>query len=90
MMSDNDKKKLKSMVTEIANAMTRIADERSFIKDVKDRAKEELDMDAKTLNTIAKIYYSNTLIEERMSAEQIFDTYEEVFGSSNTVSTSGQ
>ena len=85
--SPKDKKKLEGFIQEISNAMLRMDSERELIKDICNRAKDELEVKPKTIRQIAKIHYKNSLVEEQMEAEELFDLYEQVFSSSSSTPT---
>ena len=78
-LSPKDKKKLQGMIQEVANSFIRVDGEREFVKDVKKRAKEELDIPPKLLSQWARICQKNILQEMKMEAETLFSTYESVF-----------
>jgi hypothetical protein len=74
-----DKKKLKDFIVEISNCMLRMDAERDMIKEILQRGKEELEMQPKVIRAMARIYHKNSLMEEKMTSEEIFDLYEETF-----------
>lgn len=78
-MNPVEKKKLENFVHEISNSMLRMDSERDLIKDICTRAKDELEIAPSTLKKISKIYYKNTLVEEKLANEELFDLYEQVF-----------
>lgn len=75
----SDKKKLKDFVVEISNCMLRMDAERDMIKDICTRGKDEIEISPRTLKALAKIYHKQSLQEEKMNSEEIFDLYEETF-----------
>ena len=78
-MASVDKKKLRDLITEISNCLLRMDAERDLIKEILQRGKEELEIQPKTLRALARIYHKNSLMEDKMSSEEIFDLYEETF-----------
>lgn len=79
-LDEKGRKKLENFIREISNAMLRIEAERDLIKDVCDRAKDELELKPKVVRDMAKIYHKNSLIEEKTEKESLFDMYEQIFG----------
>lgn len=78
-LSPEDKKKLQGMVTEISNSLTRMEAERDFIKDVCNRAKDDLGVQPKHIRQWGKIHYKNSLHEDRLQSEELYEGYEQLF-----------
>jgi len=74
-----DREKLAKYVKEIDNSFTRIDAEKDLIKEICDTAKDELEIKPATLRKIARIYHKNSLIEEKVEAEEVFELFEQVF-----------
>lgn len=83
-LSPNDKKKIQGMIQEVANSYIRSDAEKEFVKEVAQRAKDELDIPPKLLRQWARICQKNILQEMKMEANTLFDTYEAVMNSSDT------
>ena len=84
-MNPNEKKKLEGFVKEIDKCMLRMDAERDLIKDILNRAKDDLDVKPKVVRRLANIYHKNSVAEERSETEEIFDMYEQLFESSVVV-----
>ena len=85
-MNPVEKKKVEGFVKEISNCMVRMDAERDLVKDILNRAKDEIGVKPKILRRIARIYYRNSLNEERDETEELFDTYDEIFNSGEVAS----
>ena len=85
-MNPVDKKKMENFVKEISNCMVRMDAERDLIRDILNRCKDELGIKPKILRRIARIYYRNSLNEERDETEELFETYDEIFNSAEVAS----
>lgn len=72
------RRKLKGMIEEIANSMTRTAAERDFVKDVCNTAKE-LGIQPRVLRSLSRMYNAQTFHDEKMRSEEVFETYETLF-----------
>lgn len=77
------RKKLKGMIEEIANSMTRVLAERDFVKEVCDNAKE-LGIQPRVLRSLSRMHNAQTFHAERMKSEEVFETYEILFPQVNT------
>ena len=77
-MIDEDKKKLKGILVELSNSMTRMDAERDFIKETIDIASKDFNMNKKILRKMAKVYHRNNYINEIMEMEEFQEKYESV------------
>lgn len=76
-----DLQKLKTMIIEASNSKVRIEAERDLIKDIKERAKEELEVKPKQFNRMLNAYHSQNFSQVITETEEFKDAYEKVFGS---------
>jgi hypothetical protein len=65
----SDRVKLQNFVDEAANCMTRIADERLSIKDIRDEAIDKLGIDPKLFNFLVKTTFDNSSSEKKAEIE---------------------
>ncbi|MEM2159625.1 MAG: hypothetical protein QXN55_01570 [Candidatus Nitrosotenuis sp.] len=65
----SDRIKLQNFVDEASNCMTRIADERLSIKDIRDEAIEKLGIDPKLFNFLVKTTFDNSSSEKKAEIE---------------------
>ena len=78
--SPADIQKLKNLVIEVSNCKTRIQAEKDLIKDIKERAKDELGIGAKSFNGLCKAHYEQSLNEQVSAVQNVADLYEAIFG----------
>ncbi|MBT9159537.1 MAG: hypothetical protein DDT26_00796 [Dehalococcoidia bacterium] len=78
-----DRNKIKGVVEEISNALTRIAAEREFIKEAIAENAEKYSIPKKQLSKLAKTYFKNSFHKEKDEAESFIDLYEITIGNSN-------
>lgn len=83
-MNTVDRQKLRGYIEEISHSLTRQAAEKELIKEICDRAKEELEMAPKTLRKLGKIHYENSLQEMQQDMEELVELYEGAVKSSTT------
>lgn len=72
--------KLKNMVVEASNCKIRIEAEKDAMKDIKERAKDELGVSSSDFNAIVEVYHKQNLVEKVEKARIVEDLYEAVFG----------
>lgn len=75
-----DAKKLKSVIEEISNSMTRIDGERDYIKEAIKAASEEHEIDKRVLRKMARAYHKQNFTEEVATAEEFESLYTTVLG----------
>jgi hypothetical protein len=77
-MIEEDRKKLKDVLTEVSNSMIRIKSEREFIKEAIEEAAEKFQMNKKILRKMAKVYHNNSFTYEIMEMEEFQTLYESI------------
>ena len=78
-----DKQKVKYVLTEVSNSMTRIEAEKEFIKDAIDGASKIHEIPKKTLNKMARVFHKNNYAQELSSIEEFTTMYENIVGNSD-------
>lgn len=78
--SPADLTKLKNLIIEASNCKVRIEAEKDAIKDIKERAKDELGVSTSDFNSLVDAYHKQNLIEKVEKARIVEDLYEAVFG----------
>lgn len=81
--TDEQKKQIKSCLSEISNSYTRIEAERELVKDIFVRMQDDFEMSKRLSRRLAKIYHKRNIAEEIASAEELSETYNEVIGNPN-------
>ena len=76
--SDADKKRIKDVMIEISNSMTRIAAEKDFIKEAILSCCDEVEVDKKHLRKMATIYYKQNLAEVVGEVSDVEALYESI------------
>jgi hypothetical protein len=77
-MIEEDRKKMKDVLTEVSNSMIRIKSEREFIKEAIEEAAEKFQMNKKILRKMAKVYHNNSFTDEIMEMEEFQTLYESI------------
>ena len=77
-MIEEDRKKLKDVLTEVSNSMIRIKSERDYIKEAIEEAAEKFQMNKKILRKMAKVYHNNSFTDEIMEMEEFQTLYESI------------
>jgi len=75
-LNENERKKLKKVIMELNDSMTRVAAERDFQKEAINNLHEELGVDKKLIRRLAKAYFKANFgeeIEENKTFEQSYD-----------------
>jgi|APGre2960657423_1045063.scaffolds.fasta_scaffold04523_3 hypothetical protein len=67
--SPADRKKIKTMISEISDSYTRIAAERDLVKETIAEMSKEFELPKKTLNKMAKTYYKQSFLKEQQDQE---------------------
>jgi pyruvate/2-oxoglutarate/acetoin dehydrogenase E1 component len=76
--SPEDKKKIRDAVIEMSDSMLRQESERGFQKDVCERIKDEIGLDAKYLKQLARVYHKQNFVEVQSKNEDFETLYEEI------------
>lgn len=74
-----DQQKLKGMLNEISNSMTRMEAERDMIKEIIDDAAESFEIDKKYIRKIARIVHAATYSKVKTENEELETMYETLF-----------
>lgn len=75
-----DKQKVKAVLVEVSNSLTRIDAEKEFVKDAIDAASKIHEIPKKTLNKMAKVFHKNNYAQELSSIEEFTTMYENIVG----------
>lgn len=75
-LSKNDRKKLKKIVQELNDSLTRIAAEREFQKESIAAVSEEMGLDKKLIRRMAKTYFNASFNNEKEEHQSFEDFYE--------------
>lgn len=76
-LSVEDKKKIKGVIMELNDSMTRMAAERDLQKEAVNNINDALGVDKKLIKRMAKAYYKanyNEEVEENNTFEEFYDT----------------
>jgi uncharacterized FlaG/YvyC family protein len=73
--SPADRVKIKKMLGEISNSMTRIAAERDLIRETIAELSKEFELPKKYLNRMAKVYHKQNFQIEQANHEEFEDLY---------------
>lgn len=76
---DTDSAELAGMIKEASNVKTMIEAENDKLKDIKDRAKSELGVEASMFNAILRIYHKQERDQFETQSEEVVDTYDRIF-----------
>lgn len=76
---DTDAADLKDMIKEASNVKTMMEAEADKLKDIKDRAKSELGVDASMFNAVLKIYHKQERDQFESQSEEVVETYDQLF-----------
>ena len=82
--SQADRDKIKKMLGEISNSMTRIEGERDLIKETIKEMSQEFNLPKRTLNRMAKVYHKQNFLREREEHEEFEDLYTTIVDNPNT------
>lgn len=83
-MIQSDRQKLRNFMQEISDSLTRQQAEKDLVKEICERAKEEIEIEPKKMRKLGKILYDNSLTEIQQDVEELVDLYESAL-QSNTV-----
>ena len=76
-LSAEDKKKIKGVIMELNDSMTRMSAERELQKEAVNNINDALGVDKKLIKRMAKVYYKanyNEEVEENNTFEEFYDT----------------
>lgn len=73
--SPADRQKIKKMLGEISDSMTRISAERDLIKETIKEMSDEFKLPKRTLNKMAKVYYKQNFHVEQADHEEFETLY---------------
>ena len=73
--SPSDRQKIKKMLGEISDSMTRISAERDLIKETIKEMSDEFKLPKRTLNKMAKVYYKQNFHVEQADHEEFEALY---------------
>ena len=76
--SPEDRKKIREMLHEVSNSMTRISAEKDLIREAIKEFSKNYDIPKKTLNKMAKIYHKQSYNMEQQEFEEFEQLYETV------------
>jgi Transcriptional regulator DsbA len=78
-LTNGEKEKLKGVVKELNDSLTRVASERDFQKDAINTAAEEIGLDKKLVRKLAKVYFTATYDQEVDDQNEFRDYYDNLF-----------
>lgn len=70
-----DRQKIKKMLGEVSDSMTRIAAERDLIKETIKEMSQEFNLSKRQLNRMAKVYYKQNFSREQEEHSEFEDLY---------------
>jgi uncharacterized FlgJ-related protein len=73
--SPADRAKIKKMLGEVSNSMTRIEAERDLIKETIKEMSQEFNLSKRHLNRMAKVYHKQNFSREREEHEEFEELY---------------
>lgn len=78
-LTNGEKEKLKGVVKEMNDSLTRIASEKEFQKEAIDKAAEEIGIEKKLIRKLSKVYFTATYDQEVEAQEEFRDYYDSLF-----------
>lgn len=82
-LTNGEKEKLKGVVKELNDSLTRVASERDFQKDAINSAAEEIGLEKKLIRKLAKVYFTATYDQEVDDQNEFRDYYDNLFRTKN-------
>ena len=70
-----DRQKIKKMLSEVSDSMTRIAAERDLIKETIKEMSQEFNLSKRQLNRMAKVYHKQNFTREQEEHSEFEDLY---------------
>jgi len=77
-MLESDKKDINQVMTDITDAMIRIASEKEFVKEAIVAMAEKYEIDKKSLKKVATILYKQNIAEVNAATSDVQDLYEDL------------
>lgn len=78
-LTDGEKEKLKGVVKELNDSLTRMASERDYQKESINTAADEIGLDKKLIRKLAKVYFTATYEQEVDDQNEFRDYYDSLF-----------
>lgn len=75
-----DQKKIKSILSEISDSLTRISAEREYIKEAIEALSEDFDLEKKLIRKMANIYHKQNFSTVESEMEELSLMYENIMG----------
>ena len=82
--SPADRAKIKKMLGEVSDSMTRIAAERDLIKETIKEMSQQFNLSKRTLNRMAKVYHKQNFTREQEEHSEFEDLYTSIVQTNNT------
>lgn len=82
-LTNGEKEKLKGVVKELNDSLTRAAAEREFQKEAINSAAEEIGLDKKLVRKLGKVYFNATYDQEVDDQNEFRDYYDNLFRTKN-------
>jgi len=76
--SDSDRQAIKGAMSEISNAYARMEAEREFVRDALKELEDKVDIKAKYLRKMSRIYHKQNLVELTAEMEDLEGLYEAI------------
>lgn len=76
--SQADKDKVLGAMKEISNSMTRVDAEKDFQKEAAERVADEVGINKKYINALAKFYHKQNFAQVQQEKEELEDLYESI------------
>lgn len=76
-----DRQKIKKMLGEVSNSMTRIEGERDLIKETIKEMSQEFNLSKRQLNRMAKVYHKQNFSREKEEHSEFEDLYTSILES---------
>jgi hypothetical protein len=77
-MLESDKKDINQVMTDITDAMIRMASEKEFVKEAIMAMSEKYEIDKKSLKKVAMILYKQNIAEVNAGNSDVQDLYEDL------------
>ena len=84
-LSQNDKDKLKGVIRELNDSMTRVSSEKEFQKEAIQKICEDLGLDNKLIRRMAKTFFRANFNDEMEENKTFEDFYTIIINSSETI-----
>ena len=77
--TETDRAEVVNAIKEVAAALIRIEDERSLIKDIKDRVKSEFELKPEVFNKLSMMYHKQNREETEAKTGEVVGLYDSLF-----------